>query len=85
MVLLLELGDAVVEVGDDWINVFKIVLLECVELSDSSKELNKLTNTATEEFKLAENLVWREIELFGLWHGFKSLFSELILFDVCLL
>ena len=53
----LELIDACVEVIDDWVNVFKVVLLECVELSDGSEELDQLTNTATEKFEFTEDLV----------------------------
>jgi hypothetical protein len=58
VVLLLELADASVEVVDDWVNVFKVVLLKGVELSDGSKEFDQLSNTTTEEFELAEDLVW---------------------------
>jgi hypothetical protein len=57
VVLLLQLLDTFGEFGDDWINVFKVVLLESVELSDRTKELDQFANSTTEEFELAEDLV----------------------------
>ena len=85
MIFLLELDDAGVEVVNDGVDVLEVVLLECVKLSDGSKELDQLADTSTEEFELAEDLVRGKIELLSLWHGLKSLLRELVLFDVCFL
>ena len=85
MIFLLELDDARVEVVNDGVDVLEVVLLECVKLSDGSKELDQLADTSTEEFELAEDLVRGKIELLSLWHGLKSLLRELVLFDVCFL
>ena len=83
MVLLLQLLDTFGEFGDDWINVFKVVLLESVELSDRTEELDQFANSTTEEFELAEDLVEREVELFCLWHGLEALLCEPVLSNVC--
>ena len=67
---------------NDGLDVFKVVLLEGLELADSAEKVDKLANTAAEEIELAENLGLVEIELAGLGHALEALLSELVLLDV---
>lgn len=82
MVLSLELDDAFVELVDDWVNVFKVVLLEGLELLDGSKKINEFGDSSAEEIELSEDLVWRELELLTLWHVHESFLGKLVLLQV---
>lgn len=83
VVLFLELGDEVVELLEDRFDVLKVMLLESLELLDSTEQVNELLNTAAEEFELAEDLVGREVKLFsGLRHVLETLSSEFVLFHI---
>jgi len=55
--LLLEGINVFIELRNDWADVLKVVLLESLELLHSSKELNKLCDSSTEQVKLSEDLV----------------------------
>ena len=82
MVFPLELDDALIEVVDDGIDVFQVVLLEGVELADRFEKFDQFTNSSAEQLEFAEDLVGREVELFGLWHSLETLLGEIVLLDV---
>ena len=58
VVLSLELSDALIELVDNWLNSFKIVLLKSLELLNGSEKINELGNSSAEEVELSEDLVW---------------------------
>jgi len=61
------------------------VLFKSLELFDCAEKLLKLGNSATEQIKLAENLVWTKVELFSLGNILQPFLCELILLDVSLM
>jgi len=85
VVLLLKELSGLVEGVKNWLDSFKIVLLQGLELVDGGEKLNELVDSPAEELELSEDSVWRELKLLTLWHVHKSLLGELILLDVSLL
>lgn len=57
MILILELLNISCEALRNPRDVFEIVLLQGLELLNSSKELNELSDSAAEEIELSEYLV----------------------------
>ena len=82
--LLLEGTHVAVELLKNATNVFKVVLLQGLELLDGAEELDELGDTATEQVELAEDLVGRELELLALRHVHKALLGDLVLLLVSL-
>jgi hypothetical protein len=77
-----ERANVDVEGVDDGLDVFEVVLLESLELSNGTEQVNKLANTAAEEIELSEDFSFVEVELAGLGHALEALLSEVVLFDV---
>lgn len=84
VILPLELEHALIEVGDDGIDVFQVVLLEGVELADRAEKLDEFTDSSAEQLEFAEDLIGREVELFSLWHSLETLLGKVVLLDVSL-
>lgn len=83
MVLLLELVDEVLEVDQNWSDVFQVVLLKSLELLDCAEQLLELGDTAAEKVELSKNLIGAEVELFGLGDILKTFLSKFVLLDIC--
>ena len=58
VVLLLEHGNELVEVVEDWLDAFQVVLLKSSELLDGSEQLNELAHSSAEEIESTKDLVW---------------------------
>lgn len=58
VLLVLELLHVGVEGGDNWSDIFQVMLLEGLELLNCSKQLNQLVNSSAEQVKLSKDLVW---------------------------
>ena len=58
VVLLLEHGNELVEVVEDWLDAFQVVLLKSSELLDGTEQLNELAHSSAEEIESSEDLVW---------------------------
>ena len=84
MVLSLEERFIFIELLEDWVDSFEVVVLESLELLDSSKQVNQLGDSSAEEIELSEDLVWGELKLLALRHVHESLLGELVLLEVSL-
>ena len=82
MVLSLEERFIFIELLEDWVDSFEVVVLESLELLDSSKQVNQLGDSSAEEIELSEDLVWGELKLLALRHVHESLLGELVLLQV---
>jgi hypothetical protein len=47
-----------------------------------AEQLNKLGDTSAKEVKSTEDLIWRELKLFALWHVHKTFFCEFVLLQI---
>ena len=82
MVLLLEGLDEGIELCNDGLDVFEVVLLEGLELLDCREQFLQFSDAAAEQVELAKDLSRVEVELLGLGHILQSLLCELVLAHV---
>ena len=52
MVLFTQLSDALIEVSDDRVNVFEVVLLQDGELPDCAEQFHQFSDTTGKELEL---------------------------------
>ncbi len=85
VVLFFEVVDIVLEWVYDWLDVLKIMFLQCLKLLNCRKKILKFRNAAAEQVKLVKDLSGIEIELLGLWDVLKAFFCEFVLLNVCIM